>query len=113
MPVAVLGIPALATYSILKVYLNHKLRNRMIDKGFVDDASQAIFKGEHENLAKYSSLKWGLIILFGGIGLTALEFIDYSYNSPFPFGFVAVCVALGFLIYFAIVKREIDKSNRE
>ena len=89
LPLFVLGIPAVAVYAIMNTYLSHKLKNKMIEKGYVDDASQAIFKGQKTDYT-LSSLKWGLIILFGGVALTALEYIPYSYNSPFPFGFVAI-----------------------
>ena len=73
--------------------------------------------GKHDEIAgsliqdnktenKYSSLKWGLIILCGGIGLIITNFIDYYRDSPLPFGILAVSIATGFLAYFFFVKKQ-------
>ena len=110
MALLVLGIPFLGTFALVQLYMNYKLRRQMIDKGYVDAAQQAIFK-QQKNLAGYfSSLKWGLIVFFGGLGLVLLEYIDYRYESPFPFGFVSMFIALGFLIYYLIAKKEVNKE---
>lgn len=80
----------------------------MIEKGFVNEDTQAIFKrNTDEN--KYSSLKWGLIILFAGLSLIIMEFIDYDTESPLPYGLFAMFVSLGFLIYYFMVKKELTK----
>jgi len=54
-------------------------------------------------------LKWGLVILFGGLGLVLLEFIPHNVNSPFPYGFVTTFIAVGFLIYYFLVRKEFSK----
>ena len=84
------------------------LKKKMIEKGFVNDETQAIFKSQTgEN--KFSSLKWGLIIFFAGLSLITMEFIPTSPESPLPYGLFAVSVSLGFLIYYFLLKKEIEK----
>lgn len=80
----------------------------MIDKGYVNEDAQAIFK-RHADENKYSALKWGLIILFGGLALILIEYIPTSPESPLPYGLLAFFISFGFLIYYFMVKKEQEK----
>jgi hypothetical protein len=78
----------------------------MIEKGFVNDDTQAIFKQHAALENKYSSLKWGMIIFFGGLALIIMEYLPTRPDSPLPYGLLAMSVSLGFLLYYFIVQRE-------
>jgi hypothetical protein len=95
-----------------RIITDYVLKKNMINKGFVNDDTQAIFKKQvsDESLFKYPSLKWGLIFFFGGISLVLLEFIQYDIQSPLPYGIVTVGVSLGFLIYWFIVRKRMDNK---
>lgn len=80
----------------------------MIEKGHVNEDTQSIFK-KNTDENRYSSLKWGLIILFAGLSLVLLEFIRYDRHSPLPYGMFAIFVSLGFLIYYFIIKKEFNR----
>jgi hypothetical protein len=108
MPIAILGTLALGVYLFVKTMTDYILKKKMIEKGFVNDDTQAIFK-EHTSEGKYASLKWGLIILFVGLSLIIMEYIPVRPESPLPYGLVAVAGSLGFLIYYFIVRKEIQK----
>ncbi len=105
---AILGSLGGAVYFFVKVMTDYILKKKMIEKGFVNDDTQAIFK-QHTAENKFSSLKWGLIILFGGFALILMEYIPAGHDSPLPYGLFAVAVSLGFLIYYFIVKKELAK----
>jgi hypothetical protein len=77
----------------------------MVDKGFVNEETQAIFK-QHSSENKATSLKWGLIILFSGLALILMEYIPAGPESPLPYGVFSVFVSLGFLIYYFMVKKD-------
>ena len=81
----------------------------MIDKGFVNDDTQAIFKQHTGEDGKFSSLKWGLIIFFAGLSLIIMEYVPVEPQSPLPYGLFAVAVSLGFLIYYFMVVKEKQK----
>jgi hypothetical protein len=107
MPISVIGSFALGIYFFTKVMTDYILKKKMIDKGFVNDETQAIFKEHTEHISnKYSSLKWGMIIFFGGLALIIMEYIPVRSDSPMPYGLLAVSVSLGFLIYYFIVQKE-------
>jgi hypothetical protein len=106
MPLFVLGSLGTAIYFVTKVLTDYILKKKMIDKGFVNDDTQAIFKQHDLNESKYPSLKWGLIAFFAGLSLIIMEYIPVTPESPLPYGLFTISVSLGFLIYFFIVKKE-------
>ena len=58
-------------------------------------------------------LKWGIICLFGGMGLIALGFIPYDADSsPIPYGVEAVFIALGFLLYYFIERNQTNGKGK-
>ena len=109
MPVSMLGSLGAAIYFFTKVMTDYILKKKMIDKGFVNEDTQAIFKHYKADDNKYASLKWGLIALFGGLSLIIMEYIPVSPESPLPYGLFAVSVSIGFLIYYFMVKQSTDK----
>ena len=97
-------------YFAIKVITDYILRKKMIEKGYVDADSQALFKKEQSISNRYASLKWGLIIFCAGLALMILEFLPYSAeDSPLPFGLIAIFVAGGFLIYYFLVKSKMEE----
>jgi hypothetical protein len=104
---SVLGTLGLVVYFFTKTMTDYILKKKMIDKGFVNDDTQAIFKQQASELTnKYSSLKWGMIVFFAGLSLIIMEFIEVQPDSPLPYGLFAVSVSLGFLIYYFMVKQD-------
>lgn len=108
MPITIIGSFGTAIYLFTKVMTDYILKKRMIEKGFVNDDTQAIFK-QHTADNRYSSLKWGLIIFFAGLALVIMEFIPTGPESPLPYGLFALSVSLGFLIYYYVIKKESGK----
>lgn len=105
MPISIMGTFGAALYFFTSVLTNYILKKKMIEKGFVNDDTQAIFKNQTSD-GKYPSLKWGMIIFFAGLALIIMEFIPTRPDSPLPYGLFAVSVSLGFLIYYYLVQRE-------
>ncbi len=105
MPIAIFSGLGGTVYFFVKAMTDYILKKKMIDKGFVNDDTQAIFK-EHASENKYGSLKWGLIALFGGLSLIIMEYVEVRPESPLPYGLFSVFVSLGFLIYYFMVKKE-------
>ena len=106
MPVGILGTLGASVVLFTRTISDYILKKKMIEKGYVNEDTQAIFKKNTEE-NKYASLKWGLIILFAGLSLIIMEFIQYDNESPLPYGLFAVFVSLGFLIYYFMVKKEL------
>ncbi|HDJ32575.1 MAG TPA: hypothetical protein ENF21_00535 [Bacteroidetes bacterium] len=93
---------------VTEILTLHNQRKRIISQGHFDKAE--ILENLKKNQSNsYPSLKWGLVAFFGALGLIISEFIPYHFEtSPLPFGLIVLGVALGFLIYFFLV-RKMDK----
>jgi hypothetical protein len=109
MPLVVLGSIGGSIVIFTKTLSDYILKRKMIEKGYVNEDTQAIFK-KNTDENRFASLKWGLIILFAGLSLILMDFIDYDSRSPLPYGMFAVSVSLGFLIYYFIVKKELGNK---
>jgi len=105
MPVAIFGGLGGAIYFFAKVMTDFNLKKRMIEKGYVNEETQSIFRNMSTD-NKYAALKWGLIILSAGLALIVMEYIGADPNSTLPYGIFATFVSAGFLAYYLIVKRE-------
>ena len=98
-----LGI-AIAIVIVIISILNHRVKIRMIKEGHVDENSIKILSQSNSEF-KLDTLKWGIILLFGGLGLILLEYVPYRRNdSTLPFGIETVSLALGFLVYYFIAR---------
>lgn len=89
---------------ILALY-NYKLKKRIIDAGPLDETGLKF-------LAQLSgsgneAVKWGLLLLFAGIGFVVLEFVPFSAeDSPLPYGIEMIFIAAGFLLYYLFLKNQ-------
>jgi hypothetical protein len=108
MPLVILGSIGGSIIIFTRTISDYILKKKMIEKGYVNEDTQAIFK-KNTDENRFSSLKWGLIILFAGLSLVLMDFIDYDTRSPLPYGLFAVFVSLGFLIYYFMVKKELNR----
>ena len=81
MPLAIFGGLGGSIYFFTKVMTDYILKKKMIDKGYVNEDTQAIFKQHAAVDNRYSSLKWGLIILFAGLSLVVMEYVPTYGNS--------------------------------
>ena len=98
------------TIGIIKGITNFRLRKRLIDAGLVnEDAMELIKEGGKEDY--YTSLKWGLILFFSGIGLIIINTMNLYYDSTAAYGIVITAASLGFLIYFMFMKRELSREG--
>jgi uncharacterized protein YneF (UPF0154 family) len=98
--------------TVIRTFTDYVLKRNMINKGMVNAEAQILFKKQEvQSVNKYSPLKWGLILFFAGASLIAMEYLGVNGESPLPYGLFTVAVALGFLVYYFIARKELDKSK--
>lgn len=103
-------IPVFAMFAIFgsiivftKTLTDFSLKKRLIDRDMVNAETADLFK---KVSSKQNALKWGLVALFAGLGLIINSYVSFAETSPLPFGIEAVCVAIGFLIYYFMVRND-------
>jgi hypothetical protein len=102
-PFIVMIVLVIAVAIVIINAFNFKLKKRIIESGPIDDNALK-FLGSISGLNS-ESLKWGLILLFGGIGLVVVEFLPYKFeDSPLPYGIESIFFAIGFLVYYLLVR---------
>ncbi len=106
-------IPIVAIISVfgsvvlfVSILTNYSIKKKLIDKNMVNDDATRLFKNES---GKQSSLKWGLIILFAGLGLVIIDSMNLDGEDAMAWGIEGICIAVGFLLYYFAAKKELDK----
>lgn len=104
----ILGICFWGLVSIIKTITDYRIREKLAESCKVD------LKLNDFELTAYSNrilnLKWGIIILLGGIGLILIHLLDLSSDGPLPYGIESAFIASGFIFYFFIEKYSNVKS---
>lgn len=105
----IFGSTALVIYKYLET--RHKERMAMIEKG----VSPADFKGALPQFLKtnpLSSLKWGLVLMFVGIGLMVATVLDRTYywsDAVYPAGML-IFGGLAFVIFYSIASKKLKQD---
>lgn len=106
----ILGICFWGLIGIIKSISEHKLINKLIEK------SKEEIKLDSLNLPNkintVSNLKWGIIILLGGIGLVLIHYLKLNSDSPMPYGIESISIALGFILYFFVERYSNTNSKK-
>lgn len=98
-------------YQLIKVFTDFLLRRKIIHTGHLDKVEiLKPLKDKEEN--SYPTLKWGLVVLFAGLGLLVIALTDKgesmvrfnSNESYFQIGIELIAISLGFLVYFLIAQ---------
>ena len=109
-PIGVIGIIFFGVVSIIRAITDYQLRRKLIQLGHVDKEASYLLRQASDHRA--ASLKWGLIILFGGIGLIIISITGIeSQNSALPLGVVAVSVSIGFLLYYFLRRNTFQPTD--
>lgn len=91
---------------VIIALLNFILRMRILKSGHKDENYIRLLYRSLEY--KLNELKWGILLLFGGLALVVIEFLPDSvtFESPLPYGIATIFLAAGFLTYYLIVKKQ-------
>lgn len=98
-------------YMIIKVFTDFLLKRKLIIKDHVDKAG--ILEPIVTEERTYPTLKWGLIVLFGGLGLLIIALTNPSGINQYEFdartsfmnmGIELICISAGFLLSFVITR---------
>ena len=84
--------------NIMKRIFEHRLKNKIVDKGISENIAQSILATQSPDENKYSNVKWFAILAGIGLGLTGV-----NYTQPLGFHSLAIMafsMSLSFLGYY-------------
>ncbi|MBD3233052.1 MAG: hypothetical protein GF315_04950 [candidate division Zixibacteria bacterium] len=92
---------------IFKVIAEHKTRNKLIEKGLVDENVKHLFLAQGHNIL--SSLKWGMVLVGVGIAFLIGHFVPEDISHEVTASSALILAGLALLIFYFI---EAKKENR-
>ncbi len=81
--------------TILRTFLDHKLKNKMLEKGISETLVASILQKDSKS-AKDLSMKWVLVLISTGMGLFVTNY--YLPLGLHSIGIMAISIAIGFLL---------------
>jgi hypothetical protein len=88
--------------NIMKRIFEHRLKNKIVDKGISENIAQSILASQTTEDNKYANVKWFAILAGIGIGLTGV-----NYTQPLGFHSLAIMafsISLSFLGYYLFTR---------
>jgi drug/metabolite transporter (DMT)-like permease len=88
--------------NIMKRIFEHRLKNKIVDKGISENIAQSILATQSSEENKYSNVKWFAILAGIGLGLTGV-----NYTQPLGFHSLAIMafsISLSFLGYYLFTR---------
>lgn len=105
--IILIGLIAFIILSIIKRWMDYRLKNKLIDNGISENIIKSILEdGAIRN--KNSNIKWSIILAAVGIAL-----IIINYTLPLGIHSIAImtfCLSASFLIYYFFLKY-VNKQN--
>jgi len=106
------GIPGILIFWWL--YTKHREKMRLIEKGLTPEEVKAYFADTNTKPKNpYSSLKWGVLLTFLGIGIFVANIMEgmYDVEEGVMMGIIVFSAGLGFLVYYSIVSSKIKSQS--
>ena len=88
--------------TIMKRIFEHRLKNKIVDKGISENIAHSILETKTTEDNKYANVKWFAILAGIGLGLTGV-----NYTQPLGFHSLAIMafsISLSFLGYYFFIR---------
>jgi len=106
------GIPGIIIFWWL--YTKHREKMRLIEKGLTPEEVKSYFADTNVKTPnRFSSLKWGILLTFLGIGIFVANLLEslYDIEEGVMMGIIILCAGLGLLVYFAVVSAKTKNQS--
>ena len=107
-PVAMFFVVAI----IVKIVSDNRIRHKLIDKDMVDE-NLKYFYLKRFAIHPLSNIKWGFILVGISIPLLLDQFFPDYFTGEGIMGLMFLFAGIGFIIYYFIAKREMEKNEVE
>lgn len=89
---------------IIKMFLDYRMRRRLIDKGLVDENIKHLFPNESVG-QRLTALKWGLVLV--GIGAAVLigQLFPYRISDEITISLMFIFSGVGLLVFYIVAPK--------
>jgi cytosine/uracil/thiamine/allantoin permease len=101
----------IAIVFIVKIGLEHRTKQKLIEKGLVDEKVKYLY-GQNGRMRALSALKWALVLI--GIGLAVIigQLVPDHMMEEITAAGMFLLAGIGLLVYYAIASREDSRGER-
>jgi len=98
-------------FLLIKALFDYRTRQKLIEKGLVDEKVKYLFAEQQADFKFLNSLKWGMVLI--GLGLAVLlgEMVPDERAEEMTIGAMFVFAGLAMLIHYGIANRMSKKSK--
>jgi hypothetical protein len=93
-------------YFVVKTVSDNRTRQKLIDKGIVDDKAKQLLEATRE-YQKLNALKWGMVLVALGMAMALATAFPYLFDSPAGVGLMFLFAGAAFILYHFVAKRQI------
>ncbi|MFA6470148.1 MAG: DUF6249 domain-containing protein [Bacteroidota bacterium] len=106
------------TAAVLWKYFDsrHKERMTIIEKGLVDENLRHLYAGFSGKTNPYSSLKYGMLAAFIGVGILVSAFLSqifYMHEEQITTGIIFLFAGMGLITFYVIAKKRMAEEQKE
>ena len=100
----------IAVAVIVKMGLDHRTRQKLIDKGMVDEKVKYLYR-ENGEMRSLGTLKWALVLI--GIGLAVIigQIVPDRMMEEITAASMFLLAGIGLLIYYAVASKVMGKHK--
>lgn len=104
-PVLVLAVIFGGIIGIIRTGSESRFRQKLIDKGLVDEKVQEMLAKSSYCGNNLNNLKWGMVLVAIGAAALISRFIPYDMEDGGTVGLMFIFAGAAFLIYYPIAQR--------
>lgn len=101
----------IAVVLIVKIVSDNRLRHKFVDKGLVDENVKFLYKAEEDR--RYSSLKWGFVLIGLGVGFLLSQVFSFEMPDMAILSMVSLFSGLGLVVYYIIVSKSKNRLKQK
>lgn len=109
--ILVTAIVFTAIVTIVKIVADNRTRNRLIEKGQVNENLRYLFTSYSDKVKVRSNLKWGFVFLGIGVGLVVKQVLPFYISDETALGVMFVLAGVGFFVYYYVARGQLEENG--
>jgi uncharacterized membrane protein HdeD (DUF308 family) len=105
----------IVVYGIIKAMSDNSVKKQLINKGITEENAKLLFPEHKKTSSKFSSMKWGIVLIGIGFALLIAMFIaqhlEDDYRMGVTLGLMILFAGIGLIIYYFNLKDRMENGG--